>query len=105
LARQQLQAASAAGATADAPAIVAMLERAVAVGERTHADPWELAWVRFELVRALTGQPHEPHEPHESHEPARTRRLVEQIKDTYAQLPELAGPERADFEAYVARHP
>lgn len=34
-----------------------------------------------------------------------TRRLVDQIKETYAQLPELAGPERAGFEAWLARHP
>jgi eukaryotic-like serine/threonine-protein kinase len=96
LARQQLQEAPAAGATADARAIVAMLERAVAVGERTHADPWELAWVRFELVRALSGQPPDP---------GRTQRLVEQIKETYAHLPELAGPERASFEVWLARRP
>ena len=95
LARQQLQEASAAGATADAPAIVATLERAVGVGERTHADPWELAWVRFELVRALAGQPGDR---------GRIQRLVDQIKDTYAHLPELAGPERSAFEAYLEHH-
>lgn len=94
LARHQLQEPPAAGAAADARAIIAMLERAAAVGERTHADPWELAWVRFELVRALSGQPHDP---------GRTQRLVEQIKETYAQLPELAGPERATFEVWLAR--
>ena len=96
LARQQLQEASAAGAAVDARAIVAMLERAASVGERTHADPWELAWVRFELVRALPGPPADR---------TRTQRLVEQIKETYAQLPELAGPERAGFEAWLASHP
>jgi tetratricopeptide (TPR) repeat protein len=96
LARQQVQEASAAGAAADARALVTMLERAVAVGERTHADPWELAWARFELVRALSGQPAEP---------GRIQRLVDQIKETYAQLPELAGPERAGFDAWLARHP
>jgi hypothetical protein len=73
-----------------------MLERAVAVGERTHADPWELAWVRFELVRASSGQPGDPD---------RIQRLVEQVKATYAELPELAGPERAGFEAWLAHHP
>jgi tetratricopeptide (TPR) repeat protein len=96
LARQQVQEASAAGAAVDTRALVAMLERAVAVGERTHADPWELAWVRFELVRALQGQPGEP---------GRIQRLVDQIKETYAQLPELAGPERAGFDAWLAHHP
>ncbi|HET7504301.1 MAG TPA: serine/threonine-protein kinase [Kofleriaceae bacterium] len=95
LARHQLQAATTT-TTTDARAIVAMLERAAAVGERTHADPWELAWVRFELVRALAGQPHDP---------GRIHHLVEQVRETYAQLPELAGPERADFESWLARHP
>jgi hypothetical protein len=52
--------------------------------------------VRFELVRALSaGAP----------DPGRIQRLVQQIRDTYAQLPELAGPERAGFEAWLARHP
>ena len=96
LARDQLQEASAAGTTADAPAVVTMLERAVDVGERTHADPWELAWVRFELVRALSARPQEA---------GRIQRLVEQIKETYSHLPELAGPERATFEAWLARQP
>jgi serine/threonine protein kinase/tetratricopeptide (TPR) repeat protein len=96
LARQQRQEASAAGATADAGAIVALLERAVAVGERTHADPWELAWVRFELVRAGPAPPADA---------GRIQRLVEQIKATYAELPELAGAERADFEDWLAHHP
>lgn len=95
LARQQLQEAPAGGAT-NGRAVVAMLERAVDVGERTHADPWELAWVRFELVRALSAQ---------SPDPDRIRRLVEQIQEAYAQLPELAGPERAGFEAWRAHHP
>jgi serine/threonine protein kinase/tetratricopeptide (TPR) repeat protein len=95
LARQQLQEAAAAGAAADTRAIVAMLERAAGVGERTHADPWELAWVRFELVRAL---------PAQTADPGRIQRLVDQIKETYAQLPELAGPERAGFEAWLAHH-
>ncbi|HEX8111178.1 MAG TPA: tetratricopeptide repeat protein, partial [Kofleriaceae bacterium] len=95
LARQQLQDAPAAGET-DRRAIVAMLERAAAVGERTHADPWELAWVRLELVRALSGQ---------HADPGRIPRLVEQIRETYAQLPELAGPERAAFQAWLAHHP
>jgi tetratricopeptide (TPR) repeat protein len=81
---------------ADPRAIVAMLERAVAVGERTHADPWELAWVRFELVRALATQPPAPD---------RTQHLLAQIKETYAQLPELAGPERAGFETWLSHHP
>lgn len=90
LARHQLQDTS---ATADAHAIVDMLERAVAVGEQTHADPWELAWVRFELARVLAGpQQHD-----------RIERLVEQIKETYAHLPELAGPERTAFERWLAR--
>jgi serine/threonine protein kinase/tetratricopeptide (TPR) repeat protein len=96
LARLQLQAAATAGVTADARAIVDMLERAVAVGERTHADPWELAWVRFELARASSGQPGDP---------GRIQRLIEQVKATYAELPELAGPERAGFEAWLAHHP
>jgi serine/threonine protein kinase/tetratricopeptide (TPR) repeat protein len=95
LARQQLQEAPAGGAT-NGRAVVAMLERAVDVGERTHADPWELAWVRFELVRALSAQPSDPD---------RIRRLVAQIQETYAQLPELAGPERTGFEAWRAHHP
>jgi tetratricopeptide (TPR) repeat protein len=94
-ARQQLQEAPAGGAT-NGRAVVAMLERAVDVGERTRADPWELAWVRFELVRALSAQ---------SPDQDRIRRLVEQIQETYAQLPELAGPERAGFEAWRAHHP
>jgi serine/threonine protein kinase/tetratricopeptide (TPR) repeat protein len=94
LARLELQ--QAAGGTGDARAVVAMLERAVAVGERTHADPWELAWARFELVRALSGRPQERD---------RTQRLVAQIQETYAHLPELAGPERAGFEDWLARHP
>ncbi|TMQ19702.1 MAG: tetratricopeptide repeat protein [Deltaproteobacteria bacterium] len=67
LARQQLQESPAAGA-AGARDVVTMLERAVGVGERTHADPWELAWVRFELVRALSGQ---------SADPGRIQRLVD----------------------------
>jgi tetratricopeptide (TPR) repeat protein/predicted Ser/Thr protein kinase len=91
LARQQLHEPA-----PDGRAIVAMLERAVDVGERTHADPWELAWVRFELVRALSAQ---------APDPERIHRLVAQIQDTYAQLPELAGPERAGFEDWRARHP
>jgi serine/threonine protein kinase/tetratricopeptide (TPR) repeat protein len=96
LARLQLQEASAAGTAADARAIAGMLERAVAVGEQTHADPWELAWVRFELARALSGL---------SGDPGRIRHLVEQVQATYAELPELAGPERAGFEAWLAHHP
>jgi tetratricopeptide (TPR) repeat protein len=94
LAREQLQGAAA--AATDAHAVVDMLERAAAVGERTHADPWELAWVRFELVRALSAQPPDP---------TRTQPLIDQIKETYAHLPELAGPERASFESWLARHP
>jgi len=58
-------------------------------------DPWEIAWAKLELARALAAL---------GREPSRVARLVSSVRETFAQFPEMVEPEGAATTLLVARH-
>ena len=63
---------------------------------RPRFQPWEIAWAKLELARALKAL---------GREPSRVARLLSSVDETYARFPEIAEPERASAEGWLARRP
>jgi hypothetical protein len=79
----------------DPAGALAALGNAGAEDPQPRCDPWEIAWAKLELARALRAL---------HREPSHVARLLSSVRETFAQFPEMVEPQGAATTLLVARH-